>query len=62
MVGMGHLGSTCLGGSVLYSYHRDPSVVTVVGASLSAFPFFLSVYHYDGCYLLMYFLILMISM
>ena len=48
VVGVGHLGSTRSGGSAFYSYHWDPSVVIVVGASLSTFPFILSMYHYDG--------------
>ena len=54
-VGVDHLGSTWSGGSAFYSYHWDPSVVTMAGASLFAFPFILSLYHwwmvisYDGC-------------
>ena len=47
-MGVGHLGSMQLCGSDFYSYHGDPSIVTMARASLSAFPFILSLYHYDG--------------
>ena len=33
MMGVGHLGSTQSGGSAFYSYHWDPSVVTMARAS-----------------------------
>ena len=48
MVGVGHLGSTRSSGISFYSYHWDPSIVTMARASLFAFPFILSMYHYDG--------------